>query len=234
MSVNRVDPSTGELSLIAGGTLYADTPVGTIQAYASADTPTGWLTCDGSAVSRTTYAELFAVIGTSFGTGDGSTTFNIPDLRERFLEGARPTSSSLKVGNFLAAGLPNITGNLTYSNTLNNWGSNQPITNYNGALSATNGYSDVATSGAYGASSAYSISFNARNSNSIYGNSNTVQPSAVCVNYIIKAMQVSVPADIEAGIRSLVSVSEMPMDVDPTAAEIDAYPVGAMWLETDD
>ena len=96
MSVNRVDPSTGELSLIAGGTLYADAPVGTIQAYggASSAIPQGWLYCNGAAVSRTTYAELFAVIGTSFGTGDGSTTFNIPDLRGEFLRGAGNNSHS--------------------------------------------------------------------------------------------------------------------------------------------
>jgi microcystin-dependent protein len=45
--------------------------------------PNGWLLCNGAAVSRTTYADLFAVIGTTFGTGDGSTTFNIPDFRGR-------------------------------------------------------------------------------------------------------------------------------------------------------
>jgi len=45
--------------------------------------PTGWLLCDGTAVSRTTYASLFAVIGTTFGTGDDSTTFNVPDFRGR-------------------------------------------------------------------------------------------------------------------------------------------------------
>lgn len=62
-------------------------PVGTI-AYFGANTPPGtWLECDGSAVSRTTYADLFAEIGTTFGTGDGSTTFNLPDLRGEFIRG---------------------------------------------------------------------------------------------------------------------------------------------------
>jgi microcystin-dependent protein len=50
--------------------------------------PSGWLICDGLAVSRTTYADLFAVVGTSFGVGDGSTTFNVPDLRDKFPKGA--------------------------------------------------------------------------------------------------------------------------------------------------
>jgi microcystin-dependent protein len=57
-------------------------PVGAITPYAGASAPGGWLTCDGSAISRTTYAGLFGVLSTTWGVGDGSTTFNIPDLRE--------------------------------------------------------------------------------------------------------------------------------------------------------
>jgi microcystin-dependent protein len=52
--------------------------------WAAASAPTGWLLCDGSAVSRTTYAGLFAILSTTYGVGDGSTTFNLPDLRGRF------------------------------------------------------------------------------------------------------------------------------------------------------
>lgn len=62
-------------------------PVGAIAIYAGASAPTGWLLCDGSAVSRTTYADLFALIGTTYGVGNGSSTFNVPDLRGRFLLG---------------------------------------------------------------------------------------------------------------------------------------------------
>ncbi len=64
-------------------------PPGLVSAFAGAKTavPTGWILCDGSAVSRTTYAKLFAVIGTIHGEGDGSTTFNLPDYRGRFLRG---------------------------------------------------------------------------------------------------------------------------------------------------
>ena len=62
--------------------------VGVITAYAGADEPTGWLQCDGRAISRTTYAELFNVIGITYGAGDGSTTFNLPDLRDSFPVGA--------------------------------------------------------------------------------------------------------------------------------------------------
>lgn len=60
---------------------YLSIPTGTIQAYASSSAPNGWLNADGSAVSRTTYAALFAVIGTSWGSGDGSTTFNVPNMK---------------------------------------------------------------------------------------------------------------------------------------------------------
>lgn len=64
------------------GNIVGDTlPIGAIVPYGSTTAPTGWLVCDGSAVSRTTYSELFAVIGTSFGAGDGSTTFNLPNLK---------------------------------------------------------------------------------------------------------------------------------------------------------
>jgi microcystin-dependent protein len=57
-------------------------PTATIVPWSSASVPSGFLECEGSAVSRTTYATLFAVIGTTYGIGDGSTTFNVPDLAD--------------------------------------------------------------------------------------------------------------------------------------------------------
>lgn len=69
---------------VVNGQITGDTlPIGAIVPYGSATAPTNWLVCDGSAVSRTTYSELFAIIGTSFGSGDGSTTFNLPNLKKR-------------------------------------------------------------------------------------------------------------------------------------------------------
>ena len=62
-------------------------PAGLILPFGNTTAPTGYLACDGTAVSRTTYATLFAAIGTTWGTGDGSTTFNIPDFRGAFLRG---------------------------------------------------------------------------------------------------------------------------------------------------
>lgn len=62
-------------------------PPGMVIWFAGTATPTGWLYCNGEAVSRTTYAALFAAIGTTYGEGDASTTFNLPDLRGEFVRG---------------------------------------------------------------------------------------------------------------------------------------------------
>jgi microcystin-dependent protein len=63
------------------------TPSGSVISYAGASAPTGWLLCSGQTVSRTTYSSLFAAIGTTYGSGDGSTTFTLPDLRGRVIAG---------------------------------------------------------------------------------------------------------------------------------------------------
>jgi microcystin-dependent protein len=62
-------------------------PSGAIQMFAMVTPPTGWLKANGQAISRTTYASLFSAIGTIYGVGDGSTTFNVPDLRGEFIRG---------------------------------------------------------------------------------------------------------------------------------------------------
>jgi len=59
--------------------------VGTVAFFARSSAPTGWLKCNGAAISRTDYEDLFDSIGTTYGTGDGSTTFNLPDLRGEFV-----------------------------------------------------------------------------------------------------------------------------------------------------
>lgn len=69
-------------------------PSGTIIMYGGSTSPSGWLLADGSAVSRTTYAALFAAIGTTYGVGDGSTTFNLPDFRRRVAVGAGGTATT--------------------------------------------------------------------------------------------------------------------------------------------
>ena len=73
-----------QASKIAGlPSLSGSVPVGTILQFAAPAPPSGFLSCDGSAVSRSTYSQLFAVIGVAYGAGDGGTTFNVPDFRGR-------------------------------------------------------------------------------------------------------------------------------------------------------
>jgi len=63
------------------------TPTGGIVEFAGSTAPNGWLLCNGDAISRETYSDLFSIIGTTFGEGDGSTTFNLPDMRGRVAVG---------------------------------------------------------------------------------------------------------------------------------------------------
>ena len=80
-----------------GGSATGDTlPIGSITAYGKETAPANWLICDGSAVSRTTYADLFAVIGTKYGEGDGSTTFNLPNLKGRVPVGLDGSDTDFK------------------------------------------------------------------------------------------------------------------------------------------
>ncbi|USZ80548.1 tail fibers protein [Serratia phage MQ-4] len=76
---------------------------GTVLPFAGAAAPADWLLCAGQAVSRTTYATLFAVIGTTYGAGDGSTTFNLPDLRGR-VAGGKDDMGGTAAGRLTAAG----------------------------------------------------------------------------------------------------------------------------------
>ena len=83
---------TGTVVDSAGGGMV---PPGTVLPYTGASAPTGFVLCDDSAISRTTYSVLFAIIGTSYGTGNGTTTFNVPDLRDRLPLGKGTNNSSL-------------------------------------------------------------------------------------------------------------------------------------------
>ena len=72
-------------------------PAGAISIFAGSSAPTGYLICNGDAVSRTTYASLFAVIGTTYGSGNGSTTFNLPNLKGRVVVGVDAAQSEFDV-----------------------------------------------------------------------------------------------------------------------------------------
>lgn len=143
--------------------------VGVVLPFSGNTIPDGYLPCNGAEVSRTTYKALFNVIGTTYGAGDGSATFNIPNLIDKFIEG------SATVGTVKAAGLPNITGEIgnaveednSYAKGAFKVGPNR----YGGSGSGQN---DAV------------IIFDASRSNAIYGASSTVQPPAVTMQYIIK------------------------------------------------
>lgn len=77
-----------------GGEAYFTNYTGIVVPFAGSTAPTNWLLCDGSAVSRTTFASLFALVGTTYGAGDGSTTFNVPDLRGRTVHGVGSVGSN--------------------------------------------------------------------------------------------------------------------------------------------
>jgi phage-related tail fiber protein len=81
ITLGTVDEGTGRF------TPTGSSDTGSVTFFATSSAPAGWLKANGAAVSRTTYAALFSAIGTTFGVGDGSTTFNLPDLRGEFMRG---------------------------------------------------------------------------------------------------------------------------------------------------
>lgn len=83
---STVNTNITSSNLTGTGALWL-VPTGVIFPYVGAAAPTGWLLCNGTAVSRTTYAALFAVIGTAYGAGDGSTTFNLPNISDKVVVG---------------------------------------------------------------------------------------------------------------------------------------------------
>ena len=150
-------------------------PPGTIIHYAGRTVPSGWLICNGARVSRKDYAALFAAIGTIYGTGDGSTTFGLPNLDGRFLEGTTYTGS---VGTYHSAGLPNISGRPGYEEEARGQSFSGPfrqVAHY--TAGSFDGLDNQNHKGVY---------FDASYVSSIYGGSVTVQPPAMASLVIIK------------------------------------------------
>src|SRR5690606_8069533 len=101
------DPTAGDLAYLRdsgdvlvyhSGTWQPFLPTGAVIPFAGTSAPAGWLFCHGQEVSRTTFARLFAVIGTTYGAGNGSTTFNLPDLRQRFPLGKAASGTGSTLG----------------------------------------------------------------------------------------------------------------------------------------
>lgn len=151
--------------------------VGTVIAVAGKTIPDGYLLCNGAAVSRSAYANLFQAIGTTYGRGDGSTTFNLSDLNYRFVEG---TVTANNVGTKKNAGLPNITGKVMLGN--------YPLltSEHEGAFFG----SDYGVADKHGQDSINNVpttfSIDASRSSAVYGKSRTVQPASLCLLHCIK------------------------------------------------
>ena len=153
--------------------------IGEIKYFAFNTPPEGYLVCNGANASRETYADLFAVIGTTFGSGDGSTTFTLPNLIDKFAQG------STTVGIYKSAGLPNIIGRHS-EYVVSETTARTP--SYYGALKVDISPNKIfGSSSSIGATYGFNFEINASNANGIYGNSETVQPPALtllpCIKY---------------------------------------------------
>jgi microcystin-dependent protein len=165
-------------------------PSGAMMGFAGGTTPSGWLLCDGSAISRTTYASLFTAIGTTHGVGDGSTTFNLPDSRGRVVVGKDNMGGS-------AAGRVTTAGSSIDGTTLGATGGAQNVT----LTAAQSGLVDhshggVVTGGSTGpvntaeaGTAVYSLSSGSTGSSgsSAASSAHTNMPPALVANVIIKA-----------------------------------------------
>jgi microcystin-dependent protein len=167
-------------SSLVSSQAYALCPTGTVVAFMGGNAPPGWLLCDGSLVSRTTYANLFAVIGTSIGSGDGSTTFNLPDMRGVFLRGMNGSRSdsfadpddnaTLRVNAFSGGN----TGNALGSYQLDQFASHTHGYQYEPNVNGFSGEGTSAPRSPYGTAQTSAAG------------GNETRPKNVYVNYIIK------------------------------------------------
>ena len=117
-------------------------PTGMIAPFAMSSPPTGWLECNGATISRSTYATLFAAIGTTYGAGDGSSTFVLPDLRATFIRGfdnSRGIDTGRTFGSFQDQGIPAMKGDIADAH-------GQSRTQTNAVSGFTNVFEGVGTS----------------------------------------------------------------------------------------
>ncbi len=153
--------------------------IGDIKASVKDANHDNWFLCNGQAISRTEYADLFALISTKFGQGDGTTTFNLPDYRGKFLRGLGGDSAG-NIQTTQAEGLPNITGQLSGEQLGANSGS--------GCFSAS-GQAIFWTSNSPYYVGKNTVGFDASKSNAIYGASSHVTPINQAVNFFIKVKE---------------------------------------------
>ncbi len=158
--------------------MYGRVLPGTVSIYAAASAPVGYLLCNGAAISRTTYKDLFDIIGTTFGTGDGSTTYNIPDLRQRFPLGV----ASSGTGNALGA----TGGNIDHTHTISHTHQIDPPNTTTGAPSATV-QATILTGGAGSPTHTHDVNIAEFTSGAASAStSGTANAPFLALNYIIK------------------------------------------------
>lgn len=171
------DPVGGSEAVNKNYLLSHCLPVGFVvfhSAYDGETVPTGWLVCNGTEVSKTQYADLYSVIGDTFGEAEDSSCFVLPDLIDKFIQG------SATVGTEKEAGLPNLTG-WFYA-----WTNNRGIGRVDGSLFTRGALGTNSATHNEGDQYTTSFTFNASGYNSIYGNATTVQPPAVTFLPLIK------------------------------------------------
>lgn len=167
------------------GTAASPVPTGAYFPYGGSAAPTGYLLCDGSAVSRATYAALFAVIATTYGAGDGVNTFNLPDMRQRFPMGkaAAGTGSTLGAAggtiDHVHAGAAH-THNVTV--TRDGWGSVLSTPGTTGRLQTGNAGGTGSDASEYMATGDLTVASAAASA----GNTGTANPPYLVGNFIIK------------------------------------------------
>lgn len=182
-----LDTAAHEVKLSDGSQWQSLIPVGSVMPYMGTTSPNGWLLCDGSAISRSSYAALFSVIGTASGSGDGSTTFDLPDMRGMFLRGA--------AGSLGASGDPDNSSRTAQSsggNTGNAVGSVQTdqlrLHSHTFTMSSINNFqapSYIYIPGGAGFGNIFGTQFPAATTIGATGG-NESRPKNVYVNYIIK------------------------------------------------
>jgi microcystin-dependent protein len=161
---------------------------GIILPWSDSTAPSGFLECDGTAVSRTTYANLFTAVGTTWGVGDGSTTFNVPDLTDRCCVHTSPSKAFATTGGAnTAANSGNISGDLSdHAIDVTELAAHTHVTGGNNAGGGEGGgpasNNSGSTTGSTGNSGAHGHSFSGSFSG---GNKSVLQPY-LTVMYIIK------------------------------------------------
>ena len=206
-------------------TLYADNPIGSIIPYGGANAPTGWFLCDGQAISRSDYADLFNAIGTAFGSGDGSTTFNLPDLRNRAVMGAGTNGALGESQNDTTAknGLSGATSSagshrhsvLAYTGAKATIANIYPRTVIGSNMEAyTGSYVENAD---YGGTSRPYVEAAGDHTHpvSISSSDSETRPKNVRINFIIKAQHTSIPADFMDAVDDVLSEFAKPISLVP-------------------